>query len=195
LASDTINSKRIFEQQARGCGVEIAHDHTNNGVFKSNDFDKELTAERQTVNRSATGSHHQNGNAEQSIQTVQNKARAMMLHASIMWPDEFDQSLWPFALEYPAWLYNHTPKKDSGLAPIELFCGTRLNCSYLRRAKVWGCPVYVLDPRLQNGMKIPKWEPRSRRGQFLGFSRRHSSLIGLILNLKTQYITPQFHVV
>jgi transposase InsO family protein len=194
-ATDTIRSKHIFEQQARGCGVEVEHYHTDNGVFTSKKFEEELTAERQSADRSATGAHHQNGNAERAIQTVQNMARAMMLHSSIMWTDEFDQSLWPYALDYSAWLYNHTPRQDSGLAPMEVFCGTKLECRYLRRAKVWGCPAYVLDPRLQDGQKIPKWEPRARRGQFLGFSRRHSSLVGLIRNMNTQYITPQFHVV
>jgi len=31
--------------------------------------------------------------------------------------------------------------------------------------------------------------------QFLGFSRNHSSSVGLIRNLWTNYVTPQFHVV
>ena len=33
------------------------------------------------------------------------------------------------------------------------------------------------------------------RGQFLGFSRNHSSTIGLLRNLQTGSISPQFHVV
>ena len=59
----------------------------------------------------------------------------------------------------------------------------------------WGCPVYVLDPVLQQGQKLPKWQPRSRRGVFLGFSRVHSSDAPLVLNLKTGYISPQYHIV
>jgi hypothetical protein len=55
--------------------------------------------------------------------------------------------------------------------------------------------VYVLDPKLQDGKKIPKWEPRSRRGKFLGVSPSLSSTIGLILNLRTGYVSPQYHVV
>ena len=66
---------------------------------------------------------------------------------------------------------------------------------YLLRQHVWGCPVYVLDPRLQDGKKIPKWDPRVRRGQFLGFSGQHSSTIGLILNHRTGSVTPQYHCV
>ncbi len=55
-----------------------------------------------------------------------------------------------------------------------------------------------LCPRTQvveNGVKIPKWAPRSRQGAFMGFSPKHSTLVGLILNLRTKSITPQFHVV
>jgi hypothetical protein len=100
----------------------------------------------------------------------------------IHWPDEYNSWLWPFALLYVVWLYNHTPK-ITGAAPIEIFCSVKTSCEYLRRAKVFGCPVYVLDPCLQDGKKIPKWEPRSHHGQFLGFSPNHSSSVGLIQNI------------
>ena len=55
--------------------------------------------------------------------------------------------------------------------------------------------MYVLDPKIQDGKKLPRWEPKSRRGQFLGMSRRHASTIGLVRNLRTGSISPQFHVV
>jgi hypothetical protein len=118
----------------------------------------------------------------------------MLLHLQIHWPNKFNTKLWPFALSYTAWLYNHIPKSN-GLAPIEIFCGTRTSCDYLRRARVFGCPVYVLDPRLQDGKKIPKWEPRARRGQFLGFSAAHSTSVGLIRNINSNHVSPQFHFV
>jgi hypothetical protein len=58
-----------------------------------------------------------------------------------------------------------------------------------------GCPVYVLDPDLQAGKKLPRWQPRSRRGVFVGFSSLHSSEVPLVLILQTGSITPQYHVV
>jgi len=61
--------------------------------------------------------------------------------------------------------------------------------------KVWGCPVYVLEPSLQDGKKIPKWLPQSRRGQFLGFSLNHATTVGLIKNVITGYVSPQYHFV
>ena len=48
---------------------------------------------------------------------------------------------------------------------------------------------------MQDGMKIPKWEPRSRGAQFVGYSPLHSSTVGLVRNLRTGNISPQFHVV
>jgi hypothetical protein len=54
----------------------------------------------------------------------------------------------------------------------------------ISRASVWGCPVYVLVPKLQDGMKIPKWDPRSRRGMFIG---------GNSINLRTGNVS--YHVV
>ena len=55
--------------------------------------------------------------------------------------------------------------------------------------------MYVLDPRLQDGKKIPKWEPKSRRGQYVGASTLHASSVGVIRNLRTENLSPQFHVV
>ena len=64
------------------------------------------------------------------------------------------------------------------------------------RAHVWGCPVYVLDADLQDGKRVPKWNRRARMGQFLGFSRQHcSSLVGMVRNLRTGFVSPQYHLV
>jgi hypothetical protein len=62
------------------------------------------------------------------------------------------------------------------------------------RAHVWVCPVYVLDPALRDGKKLPKWQPRTRRGQYLGVSEQHSSTLGKILHLRTEHVSPQYHV-
>jgi hypothetical protein len=60
---------------------------------------------------------------------------------------------------------------------------------------VWGCPLYFLDPKIQQGKKLPRWEPRSKRGMFLGLSKQHASEVTLVLNLGTGSITNQLHVV
>jgi hypothetical protein len=194
-APDTLRSKRKFEQEARACGISVKRYHSDNGVFASKEFRAELDLLGQELDFSGVGAHHQNGVAERAIQTVVARARTMMIHAALLWPNEMSTDLWPMAMDYAAYLWNVTPSRESMIAPLEIFCGTKLDCTELQNARVFGCPAYVLEPTLQDGKKIPKWKPRSRRGQFLGLSADHASSIGIIRNLRTGHISPQFHVV
>ena len=195
-ASETIKSKRKIERSAKLDGHHNVQGwHSDNGVFKSKEFMEDVEARGQKIDFSGVGAKHQNGKAERAVRTVTEKARAMMQHSAMHWPDQFNQSLWPFALDHAVWLHNHTPVRDSGLAPVELWRGQKLACGELQRARVWGCPVYVLDPKLQDGKKIPKWAPRSKVGQYLGFSAMHSSTVGLVRNLRTESVSAQFHLV
>ena len=50
----------------------------------------------------------------------------------------------------------------------------------------------MLSPKLQDGMKIPKWEPCSRGAQFVGFSPLYSFTAGLVRNLRTGNISLDF---
>jgi hypothetical protein len=191
-----LKSKKFFEQFASSVGIKLKKFHADNVPFNSKEFRRNLELNGQPFAFSGTGAHHQNGVAERAIQTVTRWARAMLLHSIMMWPDQADLSLWPFALDHAVYLWNHIPCKTLSLAPVEIFTKTRFpNYNHLRRLHVWGCPVYVLDPALQDGQKLPKWQPRSRRGKFLGLSTTHSTSIGLILNLRTGFVSPQYHVV
>ena len=123
------------------------------------------------------------------------KARAMMLRVSMHWPEYFSMDLWPYAIDYATFMYNHTPPLETGVAPIEHMANVHMNRKHIAQCKVFGCPVYVLQAKLQDGKKIPKWKPRARMGQFLGFSRNHSLLIGHVRNLRTEHVSPQWHLV
>ena len=140
---------------------------------------------------SCTSAHHQSGIAEIVIQQTTLWARVMLLHALIMWLDHTKIDLWPFALSHAAYLRKHITKHDSSLSPLNLFSVWSHPILILHNCKVFGCPVFVLDPRLQDGPKIPKWQPFYHLGQFLGCSNLHASMIGLILNPETHY---KFHV-
>jgi hypothetical protein len=87
------------------------------------------------------------------------------------------------------------PPNGAGWAPEELWSRTKQKESHLSRAHTFGCPVYVLDPKLQDGGKIPKWNSRACQGIFVGFSPYHSTNVPLILNPTTQHISPQYHVI
>jgi hypothetical protein len=121
-------------------------------------------------------------------------ARAMLLHSSAHWKQGIDSSLWPMAVNYATHIYNTTPK-ENGVCPADIFLGTTVPRHRLQHLHAWGCPVYVLDPTLANGSKLPRWQPKSRLGIFVGMSTFHSSDVPLVLNLQTGYITAQFHVV
>ena len=119
----------------------------------------------------------------------------MILHAALHWPQQSNVKLWPLAMDYAVWLWNRIPHWKSGYSPLELF--TQLKSSHvdLNRARIWGTLLYVLDPILQNGFKLPKWSQRSSTGIFVGFSAKNSSTVTLALDVSTGSITPPFHVV
>jgi len=158
---DTLKSKNAFERFAKEYGVAIKNYHTNNVLFGAKDFVADLELKHQHITYLGTGAHHQNGIAECAIKTVTSWACAMLLHAVFHWPDQADLSLWPFAVEHAVYLWNNMPNIRSLMAPVELFSQTKFdNYEHLQRSHVWGCPVYVLDPKLQDGKKLPKWNPR-----------------------------------
>jgi hypothetical protein len=194
-SAETIQSKIKFEQEAKQAGVAVGEYHTDNGVFNAQSFIQEIADKGQGIRFSGVSAHHQNGAAENGIKVVVRNARTMMLHVALRWPGYADQDLWPMAMCHAVHLWNHTPKMASGLAPIEIFSESKSDYQHLLNAHPWGCPVYILEPKLRDGHKIPKWEPRSRRGQFMGISPNHASSVHLVRNLQTGSITPQFHLV
>jgi hypothetical protein len=194
-AGETLRAKALFEQAMLDHGITVQSYQTDNGVFAAKEFMLEIHNMQQSIGFSGVGAHHQNGVAKQSIGTIMVMARTLMLHAAIRWPDVSDACYWPMAVDYAVYQYNHGPKLVTTAAPIDLLLKTMVPRHRLHDLHVWGCPAYVLDPKLQDGQKIPKWSPRSRRGVFLGLSRKHSSTVPLILNCETLTISPQFHVV
>ena len=98
------------------------------------------------------------------------------------------------AIKHAQFLVNHVPSMNN-VCPMDLVLGTMTPRHVLRNVHVWGCPSYVLDPKLQDGHKIPKFEPRARQGLNLGWSPKHASSVPLVLNLTTGKVSPQFHIV
>ena len=65
----------------------------------------------------------------------------------------------------------------------------------IRHYHTLGCPVYVLDARLQGAGFIPKWEEQVRVRAYVGISPIHVGNVSLIINISTGHTSPQFHVV
>eukprot|EP00957_Ditylum_brightwellii_P137553 10486471-Ditylum_brightwellii.AAC.1 len=139
---------------------------------------------------SDAGAYHQNAIAECTIGTITCSAHTMLLHSAIYWPEASDLMLWPFAMQHAVDLWNQIPHPSIGLSLLDIFSGIKTDHTDLLNLHVWGCPAYVLDPTLQDGKKLPKWNPRKCRGQFLGWRKQHASTVALIRNMKTGSITP-----
>ena len=197
-ANETVMGKARFEQWLWDMAyAEVKHYHGDNGIFSAEEYRQECMDKGQSQSFSGVGAQHQNARAERAIQMIMYMARSFMVHSSLHWTDRGsdDISLWPFAVKHAVWLYNRVPNRLSGLTPLELLTKSKADHRDLLRTHVWGCPAIVLDPKLQNDHKLPKWNRRARIGQFLGYSDEHSSLVANVRHLSTGHVSPQFHVV
>jgi hypothetical protein len=191
-AGETTCGKQKIEKMCMDNGVVVQEYLTDSGTFKAHKFVAHIHETQQMMNFCRTSAHNQNGVAERAIQTISNMARAIILHASMHWKYGIDASLWPMAVNNAIHIHNNTP--DKGVTPAEIFTGSTVPRHRLLDLHVWGCPVYVLDTQMQQGRKLPRWQPISRRGVSLGLSLQHSSEVPLVLNLQTGSIATQYNV-
>ena len=117
-----------------------------------------------------------------------------MIQSALLWPEHNELDLWPQALRHAEYLHNDTLHMMSWLSPNELCSCSKSSHSALINAHPWGCHVYILKPWLQYGVKLPKYEPLSIQGKYMGVSPIHFSTVGLIWYLNTNHMSPQFHV-
>ncbi|KAG7345831.1 hypothetical protein IV203_033362 [Nitzschia inconspicua] len=190
-----VQSKHSLENFASEFGIKIKEYLSDNHPLRSHEFVQDCLNQKQKQKFSGVGAHHQN-RVERANQTIFNWSRALMLHYILHWPQQAQLDLWPFAVNYAVWLWNHLPDIQTRLSPIEVFTSTTFpDHDHLQRTRVFGCPVYVLDPKLQDAKKLPKWQKRSWQGIFLGFSPDHHETVALVLNPETGSITPQYHII
>ena len=133
--------------------------------------------------------------AEKRIRDLQDLTRAHMLHAATSWKNCITANLWPYALRLANDALNNSPNpsdKDRRSAE-NIFSGTNtlINAKHF---KPFGCPVYVLDSKLQNNNPHHKCKERANVGIYLGKSPIHNRNVSLVLNLSTGLVSPQFHV-
>ena len=82
----------------------------------------------------------------------------------------------------------------SGKSRAEIFSAMH-NKINIRNYPTFGCPVYILDARLQGASFIPNWDKQVRGGAYVGRSPIHSGKVSLILNISTGHVSRKFHVV
>ena len=101
--------------------------------------------------------------------------------------------LWPFTIKHAIDLHNAT-LNHSSLSPIEIFTGLKTSFDFTK-FHTFGSPTYVLEPTLQARHKLPRWNPRSKVGVYLGKSNEHAGNISLILDPITNFVSLQFYIV
>ena len=73
-AYETIEAKLRFECKAASVGVQVEKYCTDNGVYTSMEFQRELSQKGQTIQHSGIGGHHHNSPAENGIKIIIQKA-------------------------------------------------------------------------------------------------------------------------
>ena len=193
----TLVAKEAYERLAATFGVTIKGYHSDNGRYADTGWKEACESLLQKFSFSGVGQHSQNGIAEKRIRDLSDTVRACLLHAKQRWPEGVCTNLWPFALRYVCDVRNKVRVRENGKTAEENFASTDdLTGTRLEHFHPFGCPVYVLDAKLQSGVsKIPRWDPRSRIGVYLGHSPHHAGSVSLVLNLTTGHVSPQYHVV
>lgn len=137
-AADTLWSKQEFEQVLWAYGHSVHCYHTDNGIFKSRDIgdDNELNELLPTF--SSIGAHHQNSVTENAVQTIMERAWAMMLHAAIHWPNALCTELWRMAVTYSTFLWDYTPCSNNCLTPLEVLSSSTMDYGIICSACIWG---------------------------------------------------------
>jgi hypothetical protein len=92
-AHETVAAKQTFEREANMIGNRVENYRTDNGVYTSEEFLRELIEEGQGIAHSGVGGHHHNGVAENAIKNVQRKARTIMIDYDLLWPDQSEKDL------------------------------------------------------------------------------------------------------
>jgi hypothetical protein len=166
-AEETVEAKKAFEAYARSHGVIVKHYHADNGCFAESLFMSAVAESGQTISFCRVSAHFQNGIAEKRIRDLSEQARKQLLHANARWPSAIKINLWPYALCNANDIRNTIADKDDGSSLLERFCRTKVRPK-LRHNHTFGCPVFALNSRLQDGKAVPKWNPRARLGINLG---------------------------
>jgi hypothetical protein len=194
-ADSTLEAKNAYERLMNKYRHKVKKYHADNGRFAENAFVNDVHEKGQSITYCGVGSHHQNGIAERRIKTLGEDARTILAHGQHLWPEVVTKAFWPFAYKAACRARNKFKLDEKLLSPEEKMSGTRVKQTIKHEHPLF-CPVYALHSKLQSGIGgIPKWEPRSNAGVYLGHSPEHASDVALVLNLGTGLVSPQFHVI
>jgi hypothetical protein len=154
----------------------------------------------QRLTFAGVNAHPQNGLTKRRIQSLQELARAMMIHANKRWPQATTANLWPYAIQMANLVLNNTPNmQDTNKRTTQQMFDTTTTNINQKHWKLFGCPIYVLNNALQQGTIHHKWKQQLQVGIYLGPSNQHSRNVALVLDQNTGLFhvefNPSFHTV
>ena len=113
-------SKFKFEREAMGAGVPVESYYTGNGIYTSKDCNRELRGKGQGIRHCVVVGHNHNGLAYNAIKDVVIISITMIIHATLRWPDDSDNSIWPMVMAFDVHLHNHNTHTSIGISPEEV---------------------------------------------------------------------------
>ena len=109
---ETIKAKK---REVYGCKQSYIHIQYVRGdcsVYETAELRAKLRNYDQCVTFCGTGSHHQNGIAEEYTKTIVDKSRTVLLNAHTIWPSSIDMELWVFVFRHVVLQLNNSPIFD-----------------------------------------------------------------------------------
>jgi len=144
----TLEAKAGYERHANTHGISVKSYRADNGRFAEEDFRNEVKRCLQTISFCGVGAHHQNGLVKRVIKDLTLTTRTLLLHAKRHWPEMITTMLWPMALKAAEERLNILSLDMDGQTPQSKWSGD--DCQiFVKDFHTWGCPVFVLDGRLQ----------------------------------------------
>ena len=194
---ETLSAKKAFEKIFSSAEHEVKSYRADNGRFADSKWQESCDRLGQELSFCGVGNHRQNGKIEAKNKQLTLSARTLLLHGMRLWPEMISTYFWPFAMKAAAEAHNKLAVDADGNTPESRLYGvTQHKYLPIQSFHTLFCPVYVLDHRLHSaGGSIPKWEPRSRCGVYLGHSPMHAGSVALVFNPATGRVSPAYHVV
>ena len=159
---ETLGANKAFEKLVGRLNNTVKRYHADNGRYSENGLMASLNANSQTIILCGVGAHHHNGIVEQRIRTVTEISRTILLHAQRYWPEYVDTMIWHFAVNSAIERLNFLRLCLDENNPTAKFYNIKNIKPNAHEYHTFGCPVYVLNSKLQSvSIGPPKWEPRS----------------------------------
>ena len=113
---------------------------------------QEILKKHQKIRFSMVFASHQNGEAENYINTVLTMYISMIIYNMMRCTKEkFSTDICKMSMGYDLFIYNNNPTTQSGLYYNYIWLRSRFEpvSETLSNFHVWGFPEYVLEPKLQ----------------------------------------------